>query len=383
MRSPAFLLPHLAVAGLITLASCGHKEAPQPSASAASPAKEETPKGARELVTALPVRMVDAPSNEFVAPARLEVSPNYVAHVTTPLPGRVVAVLVRLGDSVTKGQPLLEIESPETEQAESDYRSATALLSQAEATLAKAESDHARLADLLEHNAVAQKEVLYARTAVTHAKAAVDQARATRDQSSRKLEIHGLKPGAFRQKVIVRTPLAGKVLEMNVVAGEYRNDTSTTLLRIADLSRLWVTSEVPESHFRFCRVGGSVQVELIAYPDEKINGRISYMGDTVDPEMRTVKVRADIDNSSGKFRPDMFGRARFSTDRRMAAWVPEKAVVHKDGHTLVFVEQNGDYAARDVVLGGRVDDGFAITTGLNKDDKVVVDGAIYLARNAK
>ncbi|MBI4909052.1 MAG: efflux RND transporter periplasmic adaptor subunit [Acidobacteria bacterium] len=338
---------------------------------------------ARELVTTLPVRMVEAATNEFVAPARLEVSPNYVAHVNAPLAGRIIEVLVRLGDSVTKGQPLLEIESPDTEQAESEYRSATAQLSQSEATLAKAESDHARLADLFEHNAVAQKEVLYARTAVAHAKAAVDQARATRDQASRKLEIHGLKAGSFRQKVVVRAPLAGKVLEMNVVAGEYRNDTSATMLRIADLSRLWVTSEVPESSIRFCRIGGSVQVELIAYPEEKIYGKISYLADTVDAEMRTVKVRADIDNSSGKFRPDMFGRARFSTDRRMAAWVPEKAVVHKNGRNLVFVDGPGDYAARDVVLGGRMDDGMVITSGLSKEDKVVVDGAIYLARNLK
>ena len=112
----------------------------------------------------------------------------------------------------------------------------------------------------------------------------------------RRLAVLGLTPGDFKQEVVLRAPLAGKVLELSVVPGEFRNDTSASVMTIADLSTVWVTSQVPESYIRFVQVGEHVEINLVAYPGETFQGRVSRIADTVDPQTRTVKVQAEMDN---------------------------------------------------------------------------------------
>src|SRR5437764_6173250 len=191
------------------------------------------------------------PFDEVVSPGKIEANPNLVSHVTLPVTGRVTSVAVKLGDAVKRGEPLLTIESPDADAAESAYRQAQAALTQAKANLNKAQADYDRSSDLFQHNAVAKKDVLTAENALAQAKAAVEQAQAAIDQAARRLQIFGLQPGAFGQKVTVAAPTSGKVLEMSIAPGEYRNDTNAPVMTLADLSTVWVPSDVPDSQVRF------------------------------------------------------------------------------------------------------------------------------------
>src|SRR4029077_13204252 len=145
-------------------------------------------------------------------------------------------------------------------------------------------------------SAVAKKDALSAESALAQAKAALEQAQAAREQALRRVTGLGLTPGDFPQEVVLRSPLAGKVLELSVVPGEFRNDTSASLMTIADLSTVWVTSQVPESSIRLVQVGERIQISLVAYPGETSYGRVSQIADTVDPQTRTVKVHAEMEN---------------------------------------------------------------------------------------
>src|SRR6266403_1903802 len=120
----------------------------------------------------------------------------------------------------------------------------------------------------------------------------------------------GLQAGKFGPSNQVRAPLSGKVLELNVAAGEYRNDTNAQLMTIANLSTVWVSADVPESSIRLVQAGERVDITLAAYPNELFRGRVTRIADTVDPQTRTVKVRAELDNPHGRFRPEMFGSIR-------------------------------------------------------------------------
>jgi len=162
----------------------------------------------------------------------------------------------------------LTLESPDVDAVESSYLQAGAALAQANANLAKAQSDYDRANDLFQHNAIARKEVINAENAMAQAKAAVEQANASREQYSRRLLMFGIEPGKFGQQVEVRSPLAGKVLELNVAAGEYRNDTNAQLMTIANLSTVWVSADVPESSIRLVQAGERVDITLAAYPNE-------------------------------------------------------------------------------------------------------------------
>ena len=148
-----------------------------------------------------PVRLAEVPLDIVVAPGKIEINPNRLSHVLMPVPGRVRQVLVRLGDAVKEGTPLLSVESPEVGSATSAYRQAEAAVSRAQAALVKAEADLGRLRDLYENRATAKKEVVNAESLLAQGKADFDQAQASKSEAQRRLEILGLKPGEFGQEV--------------------------------------------------------------------------------------------------------------------------------------------------------------------------------------
>jgi cobalt-zinc-cadmium efflux system membrane fusion protein len=325
------------------------------------------------------IALKDLPTDEIVAPGKIETNPNRVSKVVLPVAGRVTAVLVKTGDAVSKDQPLLTIQSPDADAAMSAYLSAKATETQSEVALAKAKADLDRTRDLFDHDAVAKKDVQAAESSLAQAQAALEQARAAREQSRRRLTVLGLSPTGFEQQVVVRAPLSGKVLELSVVPGEFRNDTTAPLMTIADLSTVWVTSQVPESYIRFVQVGERVEIGLVAYPGEVFEGRVARVADTVDPQTRTVKVQAELNNPKGRLRPEMFGNIHHIEGTARTPVVPAGAVIHTGDQSTLFVETApGRFESRKVTLGPPAGDVVRVVAGVSPGDSVVVDGAMLL-----
>ncbi len=345
------------------------------------PGQVEFPPGSPKLtqIKVEEVRTAEVPVDEVVAPGTIQANPNRLAHVVTPVAGRIVAVRARLGDFVEQGAPLFEVESPDAEAAISTYLQADAGVTQAKSGQIKAQADYDRLQYLFEHDAVARKDALNAEAALAQAKAGLEQAEAARKQAVSRLEILGLKPGGFGQPVVVRAPISGKVLEINVVPGEFRNDTNAALMTVADLSTVWVTSDVPENDIRLIKLGEQLQIELAAYPGETFRARVTRLADVVDPQTHTVKVRAEMNNAAGRFRPDMFGRIRHVESTRMMPVVPAGAVIQGDGANYVFVERApGKFQQTAVQVADRVGDDFAVAAGLRPGERVVTEGVMLL-----
>jgi len=327
-----------------------------------------------------PVETAELPTAEVVAPGKIEVNPNRVAHILLPVAGRVTSVMVKLGDAVREGQPLLAVQSTDADAAMSTYLQAQASVTQAKAAVGKAQADLDRLRDLFAHNAVAKKEVLDAENALTQARAALAQTVAAHEQAVQRLALLGLKPGDFKQQVIVRAPLAGKVLDLSVVPGEFRNDTSASLMTIADLSTVWVAADVPESYIRFVQIGEPVEINLVAYPGETFEGRVMRIADTVDPQTRTIKVRAEMQNPQERLRPEMFGSIHHIEAKKTVPIVPVGAIVQGDEHPMVFVEQApGQFRQTSVTIGKRTGELAPILSGVRAGERVVVDGVMLLS----
>jgi cobalt-zinc-cadmium efflux system membrane fusion protein len=321
----------------------------------------------------------ELPTDEVVAPGKIEANPNRVSKLVLPVGGRVTSVLVKTGDAVRKDQALLTIQSPDADAAMSAYLSAQAAIMQVRAALVKAQGDFDRSSDLFEHNAAPKKDVLSAESGLAQAKAAIEQAQASQQQAVRRLAVLGLTPGDVKQEVVLRAPLAGKVLELSVVPGEFRNDTSASVMTIADLSTVWVTSQVPESYIRFVQQGEHVEISLVAYPGETFQGRVSRIADTVDPQTRTVKVQAEMDNRHGRFRPEMYGSIHHVESTAAMTVVPFSAVFQDGARTVVFVEQSpGHFEERNVSIGKRAGDVVRVVSGVKPGDSVVVDGVMLL-----
>jgi cobalt-zinc-cadmium efflux system membrane fusion protein len=214
---------------------------------------------------------------------------------------------------------------------------------------------------------------------LAQATGSTQQCLAVREQAARRLAVLGLAPGDFKQEVVVRSPLAGKVLELSVVPGEFRNDTSASVMTIADLSTIWVTSQVPESYIRFVQVGERVEVNLVAYPGETFEGRVARLADVVDPQTRTVKVHAELANPAGRFRPEMFGSIHHIESIAKMTVIPGTAVLRSGNRTSVFVEiAPGRFQERAVTLGKPTGSSVRVLSGVKPGDAIVVDGVMLL-----
>ena len=372
----------LAVISLTAAACSGHAASTAQAAAVTATADAVVLPGDSPMLKQIRLERVtlrDLPTDEIVTPGKLEANPNRVSKVVLPVAGRVASVFVKTGDAVKRDQPLLTIQSPDADAATSAYLSARASESQAEVAFGKAQADADRATDLFSHDAVAKKDVQSADNALAQARAALEQARAARQQSLRRLTVLGLSPNGFDQQVVLRAPLAGKVLELSVVPGEFRNDTSAPLMTIADLSTVWVTSQVPESYIRFVQPGERVEISLVAYPGHAFEGRVSRIADTVDAQTRTVKVQAELDNRNGELRPEMYGSIHHIEGTAKTPVVPAGAVIQSGERAVVFVETSaGRFEPRQVTVGARAGDVIRIVKGLSPGDMVVVDGAMLL-----
>ena len=327
-----------------------------------------------------PAEMSIFPVDEVVAPGKVELNPNRVSKAVMPGPGRVREVPVRLGDSVNEGQTLLVIDSPDAGASLAAYRQAQAQLRQSNAALSKAEKDFNRQRELYDHGATAYKDVLAAENDVTLAQTAIEQAHAASDEALHRLDLFGLKPG-MPSYITLRSPMHGKILDISVVSGEYRNDTSTPVMTIADLRSVWIGADVPESAIRLIEKGEPIQVELSAYPGEVFRARVARIADTVDPQTRTIKVEAEINNPDGRLRPEMFGQILHSHGTRPMLTVPAGALIQREGNCTVLLEEGpGRFREKIVKIGTPRGDLVPILSGISSGDRVVVDGTMLLSK---
>ena len=133
---------------------------------------------------------------------------------------------------------------------------------------------------------------------------------------TRRLQLLGVDPNEAGDLVTVRSPMDGEVMEMAVAPGEYRSDTAAPVMTVADLSRVWVVASVPES--------GLGQVQTGQRGDHHAGGvsgsavrraRRTRVAGALDPDTRTGKVIAELDNPQRLLRPEMFARVRYTGTR--------------------------------------------------------------------
>ena len=140
-----------------------------------------------------------------------------------------------------------------------------------------------------------------------------------------------------------------------------------------------MASDVPESDIRFIDPGERIDVALAAFPGETFRGKLTRIADTVDPQTRTVKVRAEMDNAKGRLRPEMFGTIRHTESTRVTPVVPVGAVLQGGGKSTVWVERGpGRFQPIEIQVGERNGDILPVLAGLREGERVVVDGAMLL-----
>ena len=179
----------------------------------------------------------------------------------------------------------------------------------------------------------------------------------------------------------VYAPLDGTIISKDVVLLE-RVGPERQILSIADLSQVWVTTDVYEEHL--AKLGNLEQRTIFlrsnAWPGKRFEARIFYTGDVVNEVSRTVSMRAVADNAEGLLKPGMFVNVEFpNVKREDVVQAPESAIQEHEGQAFVFVEVGeGRFARRDVTLGQRTSGAVEIAAGAQPGEVVVTRGGFAL-----
>jgi len=307
------------------------------------------------------------------AMGRVLAPPPRQAKVGYAFPARISAVHVRIGDWVEKGQPVLTVQSEEVGRAKSEYY-------RAGADLELARQNYEREKRLSAHGVGAQKNTLAA-------EAAFKVAHASLDAAEKKLHVLGFSEAQVRSiaethqihpEITITAPVSGRVIEHHAVLGAMI-DQSSDLMTIMDPTVLWVDAEVFERDIAKIRVGQEVQVAVLAYPGEVFRGKITYIGETMNPETRTLNVRTEVQNKDFRLKHGMFADVTIIVNGgHRVLTVPAEAVLEDNNQHIVFVKTGGEFTPREVLVSAERNGHCAIAEGLREGEEVVVKSAYSL-----
>jgi Cu(I)/Ag(I) efflux system membrane fusion protein len=177
--------------------------------------------------------------------------------------------------------------------------------------------------------------------------------------------------------VTVVAPRSGVVVNRGVTVGT-SVDPSTTLLTIADLSRVWVLSEVPEASIRAVRVGANAQIDFPASGRPPFTARVDFIYPMLTERTRTLRVRLSAANPGGGLRPGLYGAAAFASGGQKVITVPRDAVVDTGLQQHVFVATGDQFEPRSVMVGDQLADRVEIREGLKEGEHIVAAGVFLL-----
>jgi cobalt-zinc-cadmium efflux system membrane fusion protein len=298
--------------------------------------------------------------------------------VFTPYQGRIVDLFAKVGDEITKGQPLFTIDSPDLVQASSTLISAAAVLELTTKNLN-------RMKSLFEAHAASQKDFEQAtsdnRTAQGAYRAARDAVRIFGKSDAdmdRIVEDRRVDP-----ILVIPCPITGRITARNAAPGLFvQPGNAPPPFVVADISKLWMLANVAEGDTPLFKTGQDVRVTVMAYPGRAFAGRISTIGSSVDPVTHRLLVRSEIDDPKHELRSGMLANFVISTGAPMrSVAVPVDGVVREgDGTMTVWVTADRRRFTQRTVKVGLLRDGYyQILEGLQPGEPVATEGALFLS----
>ena len=298
--------------------------------------------------------------------AKVQPDPTKVVRIFPPASGRVVAIEVKPGDRVRRGQTVASLISSDVASALSDF-------AKANIEVVRATRAMERQKVLFQNGATAEKDYIDAR-------AQADAARAELARAKQRLELLNVSPSATTDRVALVSPGSGVVLDVSAAPGEFSKslESANPLITVADLSTVWIVGDIYEKDVAKVSRGKQVTVTLQAYPGQQWAGHIDSLAGALDPTTRTLKVRVALLNPDQRLKPEMFGTIHVKAGTHQALAVPAAAIIREGNATTVFLKNSGKPEQRTVTVGQTVDGNVEILTGLRAGDEVAADGAELL-----
>jgi RND family efflux transporter MFP subunit len=333
------LLKGIPVMGLAVMMACSQGgEKAEKSAQVDTTAK-------KEMVRVMELQLQEvARSVEY--PASLEGFEE--VHLAPASPGRIEGIFAEVGDRISKGAALVQMDRTQ--------------LHQAEIQLKTLETDFKRLDTLAKVGSIAQQQY--------------DQLKAQYDVAKSNVEF-------LRENTRLLAPFSGVISGRYFEAGELYSGAPNTqagkaaVLSLVQIDRLKAMVALSEKYFPLVRNGMEVAILTDIYKDKTYTGKVYRIHPTIDPMNRTFNVEVQIDNREGLLRPGMFCRVTFDLDKEEAILLPSMAILKMQGSNdrYLFIERNGVAERISVTIGKRYDDDVEVFSDeLKTGDRVIVSG---------
>jgi cobalt-zinc-cadmium efflux system membrane fusion protein len=337
----------------------------------AHPATVEPDMDASNFQVDHPEQFPLAKAGEYAASPELSVtgvvSPDVSRQVPVPslASGRVVEIDARLGDEVKAGQLLFKVRSTDIAGAFSDYQKAVR-----NEQLAAIQLNRAKV--LFDHGAIPKSAVEVAQTTE-------DDAKIDLDTTTEHLRLLGSDPDHPTGIVEVHAPVSGVITDQQITnASGVQALTAPNPFTISDVSHVWIVCDVYENDLAQVHLGEYADIHLNAYPNRPLRGRIGNIAQIMDPNLRTAKVRLEVENP-GLMRFGMFVTATFhglTTEKH--ATVPATAILHLHDRDWVYTPAGGGRFRRVEVTGGEMLPGNMqeIASGIQPGAEVVANALV-------
>jgi cobalt-zinc-cadmium efflux system membrane fusion protein len=365
----------LTAMAIILVAGCSSKNDGSPAASSAT-ASNVTLTAAQRQHLQLYTVATSKFHKTIEAAGAVDFDNDQATSVLAPFSGPVSRLVVALGAQVKKGDPLAEVDSPDFAAAIGTYRKA----------LATAKTDR-RLADLdkdlIEHHGVSAREAEQAETDAVNAEADRDAAlQALVSLNVNPQTIKDIQDGRpnLRPAGIIRSPIAGTVVEKLITPGELLGAGTTPCFTVANLSRVWVMAQVFGSDLASLSPGDSAEV-ITGIDARNFSGRVDNISALVDPDTRSVIVRVVAENPGDFLKKQMYVRVRIQARQESTGLLVPVSAILRDDENLPFVyltESDGSFARQHVTLSYRTGDQYDIAAGLKAGDQIVIDGGLFV-----
>ncbi len=372
MNLPSRSLLAVLLCSTLALSACKKatiQEATQPAADAASVL---IPESLKAQIQVAEVQSLDVSDTLRVA-GQIDFNEQSLTRIGASVTGRVTQIQAHLGNVVDKGETLAQINSSELSGSQLAY-----LKARSEKELHRRNMERAKTlfdADVISAAELQRRENEY-EIAAAETRAAQDQLRVL-GVSAKSIERLAA-TGTIDSVSSVVATIKGVVVERKIAIGQVVQP-SDVLFAVADLSRVWAVAQVPEQQVSQVKVGQSVSIEVPALDNEKLVGKLIYVGQTVNPDTRTVLVRTELDNTNGRLKPSMLASMLIESTPTKRVVVPVAAVVRQDDTDFVFVEQSDNrFKLTPVKLAAEQNGQRVVLEGLKPGIRIISDGAFHV-----
>lgn len=276
------------------------------------------------------------------------VRPEALNNIAPTTPGRIEQIFVEVGQRVSKGQKLIQMDAT--------------MLRQAKTQLNNLEKNFERFEELFKVGGISKAEY---------------------DAQKTQLEVSRNNIKNLEENTQLHSPISGVVTMRNYDSGDIY--AGTPILQIQQITPVKLLINISESQYQSIKLGMKAKVLIDIFKGEEFNGKVTLIHPTLDPRTHTFTVEVTLPNANTKVRPGMYGKVVFDFGAVKNVVVPEQAIVKVTGSSdrYVYVLNNDQVKYTKVILGRRLENGYEVLSGLNDGDQVAITSLTKLKNGSK